>query len=154
MRIEVFLKQSPLFEVSRAARNLERHIGRIFENEDLHLLETLILVTAYFEAPAPVRPSRLADTLSTSRGNVSHCVSALEAKGFIRRQIDPEDARSFYLLLQPRGKKCAMQVIRTMDRMQRDFEKRIGTAELGEALAVVRRIEQICATAAAAAQTI
>jgi DNA-binding MarR family transcriptional regulator len=147
VRIEAFLKHSPLFEVSRTARNLERHMARIFEAEGLHLLEALVLVTAFFEAPEPVRPSGLADTLSTSRGNVSHCVSSLEAKGFLRRRIDPEDARGFYLMLRPQGKKCAMQVIRTLDRMQRDFEKRIGTAELSGALEVVKRIEEICAHA-------
>jgi DNA-binding MarR family transcriptional regulator len=147
VRIEAFLKHSPLFEVSRAARNFERHISRIFESEDLHLLEALVLVATFFEAPEPVKPSRLADTLSTSRGNVSHCVAALEAKGFIRRRIDPDDARSFHLVLRPQGKKCAMEAIRTFDRMQRDFEKRIGTAELCDALEVVRRVERICATA-------
>jgi hypothetical protein len=41
-----------------------------------------------------------------------------------------------------------MQVIRTFDRMQRDFEKRIGSGELREALDVVNRIERICAGAA------
>ena len=148
MRIEAFLEQSPLFELSRAARNVERHIGRIFQAEGLHLLEALVLVAAFFEAPEPVRPSRLAETLHTTRGNVSHCVAALEAKGFILRRIDPEDARSFHLVVRPQGKKCAMQVIRTFDRMQRDFEKRIGSAELREALDVVSRIERICASAA------
>jgi DNA-binding MarR family transcriptional regulator len=147
MRIEAFLEQSPLFEVSRAARNVERHIGRIFQAEGLHLLEALVLVAAFFETPEPVRPSRLAETLHTTRGNVSHCVAALEAKGFILRRIDPEDARSFHLVVRPQGKKCAMQVIRTFDRMQRDFEKRIGSGELREALDVVNRIEQICAGA-------
>jgi DNA-binding MarR family transcriptional regulator len=148
VKIEVFLRQSPLAEVTRVARNVERHVGRIFQTEGLHLLEALVLVTAFFEAPAPVKPSRLAETLSTSRGNVSHCVSALETKGFIERRIDPDDARSFYLVLRPQGKKCAMQVIRTFDRMQKEFEKQIGTAELCEALDVIKRIEQICATAA------
>ena len=56
-------------------------------------------------------------------------IAALEAKGFILRRIDPDDARSFHLVLRPQGKKCAMQVIRTFDRMQKDFEKRIGAAE-------------------------
>jgi hypothetical protein len=41
-----------------------------------------------------------------------------------------------------------MQVIRTFDRMQRDFENRIGAAELSKALDVVQRIDKICAAAA------
>ena len=66
VRIEVFLRQSPLFGVSRAARNLERYTAHMFQAEGLHLLEAVVLVTAFVEAPEPVWPSQLADTLSTS----------------------------------------------------------------------------------------
>jgi hypothetical protein len=54
VRIEVFLRLSPLFGVSRAARNLERYTAHIFQAEGLHLLEGVVLVTAYVEAPEPV----------------------------------------------------------------------------------------------------
>jgi hypothetical protein len=40
-----------------------------------------------------------------------------------------------------------MQVIRTFDRMQKDFEKRTGAMKLCESLEVIKRIEQICASA-------
>lgn len=120
-------------------------MARIFETGELTLLEALVLAAAFFEDPKPVRPSQLAETFSTTRGNVSHCVSSLEAKGFLERRIDPGDARSFQLQLQPRGKKIAMGVIRTMDRMQKEFEKAIGAAALAAALEVVQRVERMCA---------
>jgi DNA-binding MarR family transcriptional regulator len=48
-----------------------------------------------------VKPSYLAETFQTTRGNVSHCISSLEAKGLSRRRIDAEDARALELVLEP-----------------------------------------------------
>ena len=144
MRIATFLQQSLPFEVTRASRSLDRHIARIFQTEDLNFMAALVLVAAFFEHPKRVTPSQLAETLGTTRGNVSHCIASLEAKGFLQRRIDPDDARSFHLLLRPQGKKHAMQVIRTLDQMQKEFETRLGTAKLAAALDIVKRVEQIC----------
>ena len=103
-----------------------------------------MLVSLLFEKPLSVSPSRLAETFSTTRGNISHCVSSLEAKGLLGRKIDPKDARAYQLILMPAGKKSAMQVVRTLDRLQAAFEKGIGVAELKAALQVIRQVEQIC----------
>ena len=145
MRIETFLKQSLLFEVTRASRSFDRHIARIFQAGELNFLEALVLVAIFFESPKPVKPSRLAETLCTTRGNISHCISSLEAMGFVRRRLDPGDARSFHLLLRPLGRQHALRVIKILDNMQRDFEAQLGPAKLANALEIVRRIEKICA---------
>ncbi len=47
------------------------------------------------------------------RGNVSNCISTLEAKGRVRRRIDPDDARAIHVLLKPEGRTQAMRLIRT-----------------------------------------
>jgi DNA-binding MarR family transcriptional regulator len=148
MRIETFLKQSLLFEVNRAARLMERHMSRIFGSGDFHLMEALVLVAIFFEDPRGVKPSQLSEAMSTTRGNISHCVSSLEAKGLIRRRIDADDARSFQLLLKPQGRAQAMQAIRALDRLQREFETNLGTAKLTATCGVVKQAEQICANAA------
>lgn len=124
-------------------------MARIFQAGELTFLEALIVVTAFFESPKTVKPSQLAETLCTTRGNVSHCISSLEAKGFIQRRIDPNDARSFHLSLRPQGRKYAMQVIRALDEMQREFEARLGATKLTVALEIIKRVEQICADIAA-----
>ncbi|MHB1021433.1 MAG: MarR family winged helix-turn-helix transcriptional regulator [Acidobacteriaceae bacterium] len=145
MRIETFLEQSPLFEVSRAARKFESHLARILQDEGITFLEALVLISIFFEEPNAVKPSQLATTFSTTRGNVSHCISSLEAKGLLRRRIDPEDARGVLLILKPQGRRRAMQAIRTLDQMQKHFEKKIGVAELKAALHAIQQVEEICA---------
>lgn len=141
MKIEAFLEQSPLFAVSRAARKFETHLAQLFKEEKMNFLEALVLVSILLEEPKRVNPSKLSETFSTTRGNISHCLSALEAKGMIARKISPEDARAFHLVLKPQGRKMAMQVIRTLDHLQSSFEKTVGVAQIKSSLETIRKVE-------------
>src|SRR6202021_3576766 len=141
MRIDAFLRESPMFEVNRASRRFDGLAGRVLQGDGLSFLEGLVLAAIFFEAPEPVKPSQLAETFGTTRGNVSHCVSSLEAKGLLQRRIDPADARAYLLTLKPQGKRCAMRVIAALDRMQSEFEREIGKSNLAEMLKSIRKLE-------------
>jgi DNA-binding MarR family transcriptional regulator len=145
MRIDAFLHHSPMFAVNRAARRFESLTGKVLANDDLSFLEGLVLAAMFFEAPEPVKPSQLADTFETTRGNISHCVSSLEAKGLLQRKIDPEDARAYLLTLKPPGKKCALRVIGAFDKLQREFEREIGKIALAETLRNLHKLEALFA---------
>src|SRR5579859_2893026 len=107
MRIESFLRHSPIFQASRIARRMEASLNLILQEEGLTFFEALILAAIFFEKKGDIKPSSLAETFQTTRGNVSHCISSLEAKGLVRRRIDPEDARALQLVLQPSGRRRA-----------------------------------------------
>src|SRR5579863_10197352 len=141
MRIDAFLHESPMFAVSRAARRFESLAARTLAGDTLSFFEGLTLAALFFESPHAVKPSQLAETFSTTRGNVSHCISSLEAKGLLQRKIDPEDARAYQLALKPQGKRCAMRVIGAFDRLQKEFESEIGKSALGEMLKAIRKLE-------------
>ena len=141
MRIDAFLHQSPMFAVNRAARRFDSLAARALAADELGFLEGLVLAALFFEAPRQVKPSQLAETFATTRGNVSHCVSSLEGKGLLQRRIDPEDARAYLLTLKPQGKKCAMRVIGAFDRLQKEFESEIGKSGLSEMLKALHRLE-------------
>jgi len=141
MKIDAFLRESPMFAVSRAARRFEALAARALAADDLSFLEGLILAALFFEAPLPVKPSQLAETFGTTRGNVSHCISSLEARGLVQRKIDPNDARAYQLALRPQGKRVVPRVIETFDRLQKEFEGEIGRAALGEMLKSLRKLE-------------
>ena len=141
MRIDAFLHESPMFAVSRAARRFEALAARALAHDDLSFLEGLVLSALFFEAPRMVKPSQLAETFGTTRGNVSHCISSLEAKGLLQRKIDPEDARVFLLALKPQGKRAALRVIGALDKLQKEFEGEIGKTALAEMLKSIRKLE-------------
>ncbi len=142
MRIDAFLHESPMFAVSRAARRFEALAVRALAADGLNFLEGLTLAALFFEAPRAVKPSQLAETFGTTRGNVSHCISSLEAKGLMQRKIDPEDARAYQLALKPQGKRTALRVIAAFDDLQKKFENEIGKGALGEMLKALRNLEE------------
>jgi DNA-binding MarR family transcriptional regulator len=152
MRIESFLQQSPVFQASRSARRMEVSLNAILRSEELTFFEALVLAAIFFERKTMVKPSNLAETFQTTRGNVSHCISSLEAKGLVARKIDPEDARGFLLVLSSAGRKRAVRVVGILDRMQRRFEEGIGIAKLQQMVATMSAVEDLCSRLAEAAE--
>ena len=141
MRIEAYLRESPMFTVKSAARHFDALAAEAFAADDLGFTEGLVLAATFFEDPQPIRPSQLAETFGTTRGNVSHAISSLEGKGLVQRKIDPVDARGYLLTLRPSGKKCAIRVIGAFDKMQQRFEKQVGKGNLETALRVIRALQ-------------
>jgi len=141
MRIDAFLRESPMFAVNRASRRFEALTARVLADDDLGFIEALVLAALFFEAPRQVKPSQLAETFATTRSNLSHCISSLEAKGFLQRRIDTQDARAYLLTLKPQGRRCALRVIAALDGLQKEFENEIGKSALSDMLRTIRRLE-------------
>ena len=114
--------------------------------------EALVLAAIFFERRGEIKPSALADAFETTRSNVSHCISSLEARGLVQRKIDPEDARAVQLVLRPQGKRKAVRVVGILDRMQRQFEAGIGAAKLEGVIRQMTEVEELCSRAAEAAR--
>jgi len=124
---------------------MEASLNLVLLEEGLTFFESLVLAAIFFEKKGGVKPSNLAETFETTRGNVSHCISSLEAKGLVRRRIDAEDARALQLVLLPAGRKRAVRVAGILDRMQRDFEEKVGAAKLETMLEELHSVEKLCA---------
>ena len=144
MRIESFLKQSPIFQINRSARRLDGLLNRILREEEVTFFEALMLASIFFEKKRGIKPSELAETFHTTRGNVSHCISSLEAKGLVRRRVDPEDARAFQLMLQPAGRKRAARVVGILDQMQSRFERLSHSPDFEAMLRQMLIVESLC----------
>lgn len=130
-----------MFAISRAGRRAEMLASWLLEEDGLNFLEGLVLAALFLEAPKPVKPSALAQTFATSRSNVSHCLSSLEAQALIHRKIDPEDARAYSIVLKPAGKRSALRVIAAFDAMQRRYEEEIGKPVLRQTLEILRQVD-------------
>jgi len=143
MRINAFLVESPMFAINRASRTFDSFAKRTLFDNELSFIEGLILAAIFFESPDPITPSQLAKTFEMTRGNISHCISSLEAKDLLQRKVSPHDARAFLLTLKPAGKRAAVRVIGAFDRLQQSFERGVGKGALEDALRVVRQIERV-----------
>ena len=150
MRIEAFLRQSPIVQTSRIARRMEASLNLVLKDEEVTAFEALVLAAIFFERRGEIKPSALADAFETTRSNVSHCISSLEARGLVQRKIDPEDARAVQLVLRPQGKRKAVRVVGILDRMQRQFEAGSGAAKLEGMIGQMSEVEELCSSVAEA----
>lgn len=145
MKIDKFLAESPVFAIAKAARTVEANLNRALRGEGLGFFQGLLLVAVFFEEAGQVSPSQLAASFSTTRGNVSHGLSALEARGFVKRQIDAEDARVLRITIRPEGRRCAMRVMKCFNALEAKIEAEAGSAKVEAAIEVMALVEQISA---------
>jgi DNA-binding MarR family transcriptional regulator len=144
MRIEAFLRQSPIVQAGRMARHMEASLNLVLKDEEVTAFEALVLAALFFERRGAIKPSALAAAFETTRSNISHCISSLEAMGLVQRKINPEDARAVQLVLRPRGKKQAARVVGIMDQMQRQLEAGIGVEKMAAMIAQMSEAGQLC----------
>jgi DNA-binding MarR family transcriptional regulator len=130
---------------------MEASLNRVLKDEQVTAFEALVLAALFFEPQGAIKPSALADAFETTRSNVSHCVSSLEAKGLVQRKIDPEDARAVQLVLRTQGKRRAARVVGIMDQMQRQLEGEIGAPKLEGMIQQMSEVEELCSRMAEAA---
>jgi len=70
MKIEAYLKESPLFSLYVAHEQVLRDFQAQLAVEEVHFIQALIVTGLFFEEK-PVRPSALSETLHCSRSNIS-----------------------------------------------------------------------------------
>lgn len=126
MKIQKYLSASPIFALNLAYERVVSNINRELKKENLNLLQGLVLTALFFEENDTITPSNLAKIFCTSRGNMSHILSHLEYKGWVKRRVNSKDARQFQIILKAEGKKKALKIIKYYDKLQNYFEKHLG----------------------------
>ncbi len=126
MKITKYLDASPVFALNSAYETIVSDINRTLKSEDSNLLQGLVLTALFFEDKDSITPSQLAKVFHTSRGNISHIVSHLEYKGWVKRMVSPKDARQFQIILKPEGRKKALKLVKYYDKIQDLFENHLG----------------------------
>lgn len=143
MKIDKFLAESPVFAIAKAARTVEANLNRTLRSEGLGFFQGLLLVAVFFEEAGRVSPSQLAASFSTTRGNVSHGLSALESRGLVKRQIDSDDARVLRISIRPDGRRCAMRLIKCFNTLEAKIESELGAGQVRAAIAAILRVEAL-----------
>lgn len=143
MKIDKFLAESPVFTLVKAARKVETNLNHALKSESLAFFPGLLLIAVFFEETGQVSPSQLATSFSTTRGNVSHGLSTLEARGFVKRQLDADDARVLRISIRPEGRRCAMRLMKCFNTLEDTIEQDLGKARVRATIDAIARVEQI-----------
>jgi DNA-binding MarR family transcriptional regulator len=96
---------------------------REVSNQEGHLLSFL---RSY--SPSPV--GEVARILGIRGSTLTGMLDRLEYRGFITRELHPDDRRSFLLRITPKGKRGANSVQEFVERFEADIRKRISAADV------------------------
>jgi DNA-binding MarR family transcriptional regulator len=108
--------------VSNAA--FERHIAGKF---GLRKVEFSLL--ALLMANGPLPPKRLAPVLALSAPNVTLLLDRMEQRELVRREPNPRDGRSQYIVLTDAGRRTAMAAARAAASMEQELNSGLTHAE-------------------------
>lgn len=143
MKITKYLQHSPIFALNAAYEAVIPKLNKQMKADQLNLLQGLVLTALFFEERTDINPSSLAKVFQTSRGNMSHILSDLEYRGYIRRVVNDKDARSFKIELKAEGKKKALSLIKFYDRLQALFEKNLGVQSCQKTVEGLHAISEV-----------
>ena len=141
LKINQYVEKSLLFAIGSSYATIWRKLNVQLKSEQCNLLQAVILISVFFEKSSQVTPSMLARSFHTSPGNVSHCISHLEKKGFLKRSLSEYDARSYELHIKPEGKKVAVRLIKMIDECEQFFECHTGKQKLAQMVDQLYEIE-------------
>ncbi|WP_413289922.1 MarR family winged helix-turn-helix transcriptional regulator [Bdellovibrio sp. HCB337] len=143
MKLRNYLQESPVFALNAAYEAIVTPVNQRLKKEDLNLLQGLVLTALFFEESDEMTPSALADEFKTSRGNMSHIISHLEYKGFVKRRVREQDARQFCIELKPDGRKKALSLIKFYDKLQSLFEEQLGSGACKKATLGIHQLSEV-----------
>ncbi|WP_413575757.1 MarR family winged helix-turn-helix transcriptional regulator [Bdellovibrio sp. HCB290] len=130
MKIEKFLSQNPSFKMVVAANEVFQSISADLESHGVGMMESLILISMFFEKDKSARPTQIKESFGIPKANVSHCIRSLEKKKLIKRSIHEVDARGYILTVTAKGSHTATAAISYFDKLQNRIERKFDEKSL------------------------
>ena len=99
------------------------------------------LVLGLLRDHGPMSPSQLGDRLIVTRATVTGLVDSLEAKGFVRREPNPDDRRSLSIQITPAGLKVLSRVRTLVHAHEKRWMSDLDDGDLRKLIALLHRIQ-------------
>lgn len=92
-------------------------------------------------APAPI--GELVRVFGIKQSTFTSMLDRLEQAGYVRREMNPDDRRSFLIHITDAGRQVAEQADRTLEALEDDICSRVSPRDVEGFHAVMRAIEEI-----------
>ena len=106
----------------------------------LELRATQFSLLSEIDRLGPVAINPLADAIIMDRATLGHNLVPLEARGFIRIEVDEDDRRSRKISLTPAGRNVLARANKLWRKAQDRFEDMIGVQEAAILRRTLRRV--------------
>jgi DNA-binding MarR family transcriptional regulator len=125
MKIKKYLQDSPIFALYEVSNVLTSSLNLQLSKEDLSFTQALVLVAILLDEKTKITPGEIANGLGISKASLSQILSNLESRGYLKRTIKEDDARSLCLSLSTLGLKKANRIVKFLDSFELDLEKNL-----------------------------
>jgi DNA-binding MarR family transcriptional regulator len=136
MKAEASARPELVPAIERATHLLGRHLER-----ETGMPQAEAHVLARLGRGGPSSPSELHRLFGHKRSTLTSVLDRLEARGYLRREVNPADRRSFVISLTRSGKTAATRVLRTVDAVEERIAKAVAARDLEGLAAVLAALE-------------
>ncbi|MHC9292953.1 MarR family winged helix-turn-helix transcriptional regulator [Mycobacterium sp. LTG2003] len=128
----------PSYLASYVAGYGRRHLEEELASRNLKLAHNAVLTALVDFGPAAQQD--LAESLRIDKSHLVKHIDLLEARGWLRRESDPEDRRRHRINLTASGRRQARDLLRVAQQSQRDFLKCLDPAEQATLVDLLTRV--------------
>ncbi len=111
---------------------------------DLNLSAAEINALANLGGGGTVNVRQLSEKTGTRTSTLTGLLDRLENRGYLTRELDPADRRSFRLPLTEAGQAVAARVLGTVAELERDALARLSATQLAGYHAVITALQEAC----------
>lgn len=115
--------------------------AKFFEAADAEGLSPALMgVLSMVDRKQPITGSEIAKEMHITRGAVAQFVDALFELGYLQRETDPNDRRTHYLRLNPKGIEAVKRLEQIRNRLFADLTCTLSDDELRAVIAIDQKI--------------
>lgn len=129
---------SPLHKMSR---QLSVYLEERTQESGLSTTEGHLITYLRSYAPSPV--GELVRVFGLKQSTLTSILDRLEQAGLVRREMNPEDRRSFLISLTTAGQKRAEQSVHMLEALEEEIRKRVSARDVKGFHAVMAAVEDV-----------
>lgn len=130
-----------LSPLHKASRQLTVYIDEKGEEEGIGSTEGHIL--SYLRGYGPVAIGELVRVFGIKQSTLTSMLDRLEQAGWVRRELNPDDRRSFLVHLTEAGVKLTKRMGKVLEALEEEIRKRVSARSVAGFHAVMSAIEEI-----------
>ena len=132
-------------EVSASFERAAHLVGAYLETTvgDLGLTQGEAHVLAQLGRRGPTTIATLHREFGHKRSTLTNIIDRLERRGLVRRELNPDDRRSFLVHLTAAGRRSANRVTKALDKLERDLRRFVPDRDIAAVDPVVEALGRI-----------
>src|SRR5919204_362739 len=109
-------------DLERAVHLIGRHLEATVGDLRITQAEAHVLAQLARHGRTPI--GVLHQRFGHKRSTLTSVLDRLERRGFARRELNPEDRRSFLVRLTPAGRRAAARITKTLDTLEQELDQK------------------------------